>query len=232
MTSPAILVDFDGTACPVDVADALLSRFGFPGWEELDIAVERGEKTIRSAIDSQASMLTATRKEMLEYVLSNYAVAAGFVEFCGWAASREHEVTVVSDGFGFYAAPLLQAAGLGRLPVITNQLVYRATGSYLRHPKSHPRCVGCGTCKMLAVTERQRAGDWVAFVGNGLSDRFASFYADVVFAKEQLAKICLKEGVKFRPWDTFDDVRRTLECLPEPPAAKEIPTLCPGWTTR
>jgi 2-hydroxy-3-keto-5-methylthiopentenyl-1-phosphate phosphatase len=232
MTSPAILVDFDGTACPIDVADALLTRFGRPGWEELDVAVERGEKTIRSAIDGQASMLVATRLEMLEYVLSTCAVAAGFAEFCDWAASRGHEVTVVSDGFGFYVAPLLQAAGLVRLPVITNQLVRRASGWYLRHPKSHPRCIGCGTCKMLAVTERQRTGDWVAFVGNGPSDRFASFYADVVFARERLAEICLKEGVKFHPWDTFHDVRRMLECLPEPLAAKEIPTLCPGWTTQ
>lgn len=232
MTSPAILVDFDGTACSIDVADALLSRFGLPGWEGLDVAVDRGEKTIRAAIDGQASMLVAARQEMLDYVLRTCAVAAGFPEFCDWAAARGHEVTVVSDGFGFYVGPLLRAAGLAWLPVVTNQLVRRAGAWHLRHPNSHPRCLGCGTCKMLAVTERQRTGDWVAFVGNGPSDRFAAFYADVVFAKERLAEICANEGVKFHPWDTFHDVRRTLECLPRRPAAKETPTVCPGWTNR
>jgi 2-hydroxy-3-keto-5-methylthiopentenyl-1-phosphate phosphatase len=85
---------------------------------------------------------------------------------------------------------------------------------------------------MLAVTERQGADNRVAFVGNGLSDRFAAFYADVVFAKDMLAEICMKEGVKFSRWETFNDVRRVLELLPEPSAAHEAPALCPGWTSR
>jgi 2-hydroxy-3-keto-5-methylthiopentenyl-1-phosphate phosphatase len=232
MASPAILVDFDGTASSVDVAEALLKRFGRPGWRELDIAVERGESTLASAIDGQASMLEATRQEMLDYVLSSHAVAPDFVDFCAWAESHGHEVAVVSDGFGIYVRPMLQAAGLGRLQVMTNQLARKASGWGLEHPSSHPVCIGCGTCKMLAVTARQDAKDRVAFVGNGISDRFASFYADVVFAKDKLAEICLKEGIEFCSWQTFDDVRRTLEALPAAPAAKQVPAQCPGWTPR
>jgi 2,3-diketo-5-methylthio-1-phosphopentane phosphatase len=228
----AILVDFDGTASPVDVANELLRRFGSAGWERLDTAVARGTQTVRSAIDAQAAMLTATRSEMLDHVLRTYSVAPSFIGFSKWASSRGHQLTVVSDGFGFYVRPILRLAGLPHLPVLTNQLVRRAGGWRLRHPSAHPRCIGCGTCKMLPVTERQLAGRRVAFVGNGFSDRFASYYADVVFAKERLAEICICEGIPFLPWQTFEDVRRNLECLPDRRPNRESPAVCPGWTAR
>jgi 2,3-diketo-5-methylthio-1-phosphopentane phosphatase len=228
----AILVDFDGTASPVDVANELLSRFGSVGWERLDNEVARGTRTVRSAIDAQAAMLTATRSEMLDHVLHTSSVAPSFVGFSKWASSRGHELTVVSDGFGFYVRPLLRLAGLSHLPVLTNHLVRRAGGWRLRHPRAHPLCIGCGTCKMLPVTERQLAGSRVAFVGNGASDRFAAYYADVVFAKERLAEICTGEGIPFLPWQTFEDVRRNLKCLPDRLPNRESPAVCPGWTTR
>ena len=31
-----IVVDFDGTICPVDVSEALLEEFGEPGWRAID----------------------------------------------------------------------------------------------------------------------------------------------------------------------------------------------------
>jgi 2,3-diketo-5-methylthio-1-phosphopentane phosphatase len=228
----AILVDFDGTASPVDVANELLSRFGLVGWERLDSEVARGTRTLRSAIDVQAAMLTGNRNDMLDHVLRRYSVAPSFIGFSRWASSRGHELAVVSDGFGFYVRPLLRLAGLSHLPVLTNQMVRSAGGWRLSHPRAHPRCIGCGTCKMLPVTERQLAGTRVAFVGNGASDRFASYYADVVFAKERLAEFCTVEEIPFLPWETFEDVRRNLERLHDRPPNRESPAVCPGWTTR
>jgi 2-hydroxy-3-keto-5-methylthiopentenyl-1-phosphate phosphatase len=73
-----------------------------------------------------------------------------------------------------------------------------------------------------------RAGGPVAFVGEGRSDRFAALYADVVFAKDVLVDVARTDGVPFLPWDTFDDVRETLETLdvmPGPVGGER----CPGW---
>jgi len=100
----------------------------------------------------------------------------------------------------------------------------------LRHPNGHPECVGCGTCKMLAAQRLREQHGPVAFVGEGQSDRYGALYSDIVFAKDALVAICEQDGVPYRRWETFDDVRVALEeadTLPGPVA----PERCPGWRT-
>jgi hypothetical protein len=43
-------------------------------------------------------------------------------------------------------------------------------------------------------------------------------------------EICEQDGVPYRPWETFDDVRDALETLESLPGPAE-PERCPGWTT-
>ena len=224
----AILVDFDGTASLDDVSEVLLQEFGDPGWPLYDELVDRGEMGLREAGRHQSGMLGGTRNEMLAFALDRCGLDPTFAPFVGWAEENALAVTVVSDGFGFYIRPMLEAAGLGRLEVLTNELFVDGERPRLFHPHGHPVCRGCGTCKMLAaVGARERLGP-VAFVGEGQSDRYGALYSDIVFAKKDLVRICQADRVPFLPWETFDDVRRALEetdRLPGPVA----PQRCPGW---
>jgi 2-hydroxy-3-keto-5-methylthiopentenyl-1-phosphate phosphatase len=220
----SILVDFDGTACPYDVSEELLDEFGQGGWRAYDEAVDRGEVGLRQAAEQQAAMLRASREEMLAFALERFAVEPTFPSFVGWAESRGMPLAVISDGFGFYVRPLLEKAGLGRVEVFTNEF----EDGRLLHPHAHPACVGCGTCKMLAAnTFRERHGS-VAFIGEGQSDRYGALYSDIVFAKEDLVRICEQDGVPFLPWTDFDDVREMLEG-PQPVPGAVAPERCPGW---
>jgi 2-hydroxy-3-keto-5-methylthiopentenyl-1-phosphate phosphatase len=98
----------------------------------------------------------------------------------------------------------------------------------LVHPNGHPDCLGCGTCKMLAAHQlRERHGP-VAFVGEGQSDRYGALYSDLVVAKDALVEICERDGVPYRPWETFDDVRTALETADAIPGPIG-PERCPGW---
>src|SRR5438132_3258718 len=152
-------------------------------------------------------MLRASREDMLAFALARFTLDPTFAPFVEWADGEGLPVTIVSDGFGFYVRPILEAAGLGRLEVRTNDY---ADGR-LRHRHAHPVCVGCGTCKMLAATERrERLAGPVAFVGEGQSDRYGALYSDLVFAKKDLVRICREDGVPFVEWTTFDDVRKEL----------------------
>ena len=44
------------------------------------------------------------------------------------------------------------------------------------------------------------------FVGDGLSDRCGARAADVVYARDDLAAWCTRQGIEFRPFATFADV--------------------------
>jgi 2,3-diketo-5-methylthio-1-phosphopentane phosphatase len=226
LTVGSVLVDFDGTACAHDVAEHLLVEFGDPSWPELDAAWERGELDSRRVITAQGSMLEAPLQEMVAFALEHCPLDPTFAPFVRWLEDRGVPVTLASDGFGFYIAPLLTAAGLGGLPVVTNTWSPNAHGP-ISFDNGHPECVGCGTCKMNTVLAARERGP-VVFVGEGQSDRYAALYADVVFAKDVLVDIARSDGVPFLPWGTFDDVRaalESLEALPGPVGGKR----CPGW---
>jgi 2-hydroxy-3-keto-5-methylthiopentenyl-1-phosphate phosphatase len=222
----SVLVDFDGTACSHDVAEHLLVEFGDPSWPEYDAAWERGELGSRRVISAQGAMLGATVEEMVAFALEHCPLDPTFGPFVRWLEGLEIPVTLASDGFGFYIAPLLQAAGLDGVGVVTNTWSPNARGP-IRFDNGHRECVGCGTCKMNAVLAARGRGP-VAFVGEGQSDRYGALYADVVFAKDVLVDIVRRDGVAFVPWVSFDDVREALETLDEPPGPVGGER-CPGW---
>ena len=226
----AVLVDFDGTACAHDVAFHLLQAFADDGWARSDDDVDAGTIGLREAITRQAAMIHADDRTLLAYALEHCTMDPTFRPFVEWCAGFGVPVTLVSDGFGFYIAPLLRAHGIDGVDVITNTWGRGADGrAGLAFGNGHASCVGCGTCKMQAVVTARDAIGPVAFVGDGSTDRYGALYADVVFAKDHLAETCARDGVPFVPWTTFDDVRARLssdEPLPGPLA----PVRCPGWT--
>jgi 2-hydroxy-3-keto-5-methylthiopentenyl-1-phosphate phosphatase len=225
----ALLVDFDGTACLHDVSEMLLDRFGEPGWERFDESVDRGEMGLREAAAHQAAMLHGTADDMLAFALEA-ELDPTFPSFVTWAEDHGIPVTLASDGFGLYVRPILEAAGLGRLEVVTNELAVEDGRMVLRNPHGHPECVGCGTCKMLAAIGLREHHGPVAFVGEGQSDRYGALYSDVVFAKNALVRICEQDGVPFVLWKTFDDVRDALESIGSLPGVVGG-ARCRGWRT-
>jgi 2-hydroxy-3-keto-5-methylthiopentenyl-1-phosphate phosphatase len=219
----SILIDFDGTACLHDVAEHLLDAFGVPGWRALDEAWERGEiATTQEVLKAEAEMLRATTDELLAFALTHCPVDPTLAPFLEWCRTQELDTAIVSDGFGLYIRPLLSAAGIDDVPVITND--WNDAG--MAFPNGHGECIRCGTCKMRAVVDARGP---VAFVGEGTSDRFAALYADVTFAKDALVAWCEGDGVPFVPWRDFDDIRSWLEGHRDLPGAV-APLRCPGWT--
>lgn len=231
MQVAAVIVDFDGTACSHDVAGHLLREFAHDDWESLDEAWERGRIGSQDVVAAQSAMLEADRDTMLAFVAEHCPMDPTFAPFATWAQGRGIEVAIASDGFGFYIEPMLTAAGVPEIPVITNEQRWTDDGRPLElgFPRRHVECSGCGTCKMQAVLDARSDRGAVAFVGEGTSDRYGALYADVTFAKLALVAHCERDGVPYAAWHDFDDVRARLESA-EPPPGPVVPIRCPGWT--
>jgi 2-hydroxy-3-keto-5-methylthiopentenyl-1-phosphate phosphatase len=218
-----VLIDFDGTACLHDVAEHLMDRFGDPTWRDWDDRWLRGEIDTRGAIRAQVAPFAARADELIDYAVDHCPLDPTFAPFVSWCRSNGVATTIVSDGLGLYIEPILAAAGITEMHIVTNDW----DGGAMAFPNGHPECIWCGTCKMLAV---QRASGPVAFIGEGHSDRYGALYADLVFAKDVLVDLCRDDGVPFLPYEDFDDVRDALTngtSVPGPVA----PEQCPGWHT-
>ena len=134
-----------------------------------------------------------------------------FRGFVAAAKERGAQVEVVSDGLGFYVASNLDALGVTDVFVATNANRVENGGEGMSFPFGHPSCFVCGTCKRERVRLHQAAGRVVVFIGDGTSDRFGAAHADLVFAKESLARICQAEGWPFIEWSSFSDVSSEVE---------------------
>ena len=224
----SIVVDFDGTICEQDVSEELLQAFAPAVWWDIDLEFRRGEIGSRECLTRQAALLSRTQDELLRFAVDRYPIEPSFAPFVEWARESGIEPVVASDGMGFYVEPMLRTAGIDGLRVLSNEPLPGGPARGFRFGNAHPECVGCGTCKMQIV-QRSRANGPVAFVGEGHTDRYGALFADVVFAKKDLPGICRADGVPFIAWETFDDVRDSLESLREVPGPV-APSRCPGWT--
>ena len=112
----------------------------------------------------------------------------------------------MSDGFGFFIEPALEALGVAELPVVTARTTFSGRRASIAFPNGHPTCLVCGTCKRNRVLAHQAAGRAVVFIGDGESDRYAAGYSDIVWAKRSLVRICLEAGWPFRRWTEFPEI--------------------------
>jgi 2-hydroxy-3-keto-5-methylthiopentenyl-1-phosphate phosphatase len=225
----AILVDYDGTIALNDVSDQIMAEHVPGDWEAEAAKYDAGGMGSRRLMTWEIDLLDADPAEL-------YATAAsqphdpGFVTLVERARTSGIPIEVVSDGFGFFIRPALASLGLGDLPVITASTTFSGRRARIEFPNGHPTCLVCGTCKRERVRVHQAAGRAVVFIGDGESDRYAAGYADVVWAKRALVKICVEAGWPFRRWTEFVEIDAWLDRTLSDWRAE--PSTLPGPRTR
>ena len=133
--SRSILVDFDGTACSHDVAEHVMERFGDPDWRDLRRDVDpwrdrhaRLDPGAGRALRGDARRADRVRRSSTaRWTRPSQGSSRG-------AQARDVPVTIVSDGLGLYVEPLLAAAGITGVAVITNDWAAGVDGVPQRPP--------------------------------------------------------------------------------------------------
>lgn len=208
-----IVCDFDGTITRADTVDAVLEQLADPRWRDLEAQWMANEITAAACMRGQVALIDPSEGR-LEAVLDQVELDPDFTAFVDWCEARGHEIAVVSDGVDYFIHKILARHGLDRLPVIANRLI-RGQAFALDQPWSKPGCAASsGVCKCAAARQDDRG--LLIYVGDGRSDFCVSADADILFAKASLAAYAAGRGQAFHPYETFDDVTRTLSRLLEP----------------
>jgi len=208
----AILVDYDGTIALTDVSDTVMAEHVPAIWESEAAAYDAGLMGSRRLMEIEMALVDAPAGALLATAAAQ-PHDPGFVPFVRRAQAAEVVIEVVSDGLGFFVQPALDALGVGELPVITARTTLGGRRASIAFPNGHPSCLVCGTCKRNRVLAHKAAGRAVVFIGDGESDRYAAGYADIVWAKRSLVRICIEAGWDFRRWTEFGEIDAWLTGL-------------------
>jgi 2,3-diketo-5-methylthio-1-phosphopentane phosphatase len=206
LSATAVFLDFDGTISAADVGVHLLERLGALEWRDVEAEYEAGEIGSRVCLLDEWDLLPRDR-ELLRSVAAEVPLDPDTEPLVAGLRAAGAEVSVVSDGFGFYATERLAHLGV---PVVTNAVNWETGALEFPHEDRCCACSSCGTCKQAPIKDARRRGRATVLVGDGTSDRKAALLADVVFAKGALARWCARNGAGFVPFETLAEVREVL----------------------
>jgi 2-hydroxy-3-keto-5-methylthiopentenyl-1-phosphate phosphatase len=206
LPTTSVFLDYDGTITLSDVGMHLLARHASAGWVHFHDDYDAGSIGSRECLVGQWE-LVAGDEVALRATAAEVPVDPGFAPLAEALRSAGAELTVVSDGFGFYAEAVCGSAGVS---VLTNRIDW-ATGD-LEFPYEDRccACATCGVCKQAPIKDAHRAGRTTVLIGDGTSDRKAALLADVVFAKSTLADWCDWYDVPHHRFTTLAEVHAGL----------------------
>ncbi len=205
---PMLFFDFDNTITLGDVLDAVIERFSdTQQWREWERAWKEGRMSTLECLRLQMGGLRVSSRELHGFV-SATPIDPAFAEIVAWAARNAVELRIVSDNFSPLIYGILERNGLSGVPVLANDLVFRADRAEPRFPFRDPACQRCAHCKAQHL--RTAEGRTRIFVGDGLSDLCPASVADVVFAKDALAQELTRRGLPFLPYVSLVEVARYL----------------------
>jgi 2-hydroxy-3-keto-5-methylthiopentenyl-1-phosphate phosphatase len=201
----SVVLDFDGTVTESDLLDRIAQEFGDPAvYQEVEDALHEGRLPLRDVIVREFRPVTAPLEEVVDWVLDEVEVRAGFADFVRDAQAAGWDVHVVSSGFHELIEPVLAREGV-HVELHANRVDPRPDGWRVewRYPDD---CEVCGeSCKRSLLP----AGE-VVYVGDGYSDRCAALASDRVFATSGLARYLTEQGKAFEPFSDFHAVSEAL----------------------
>jgi 2-hydroxy-3-keto-5-methylthiopentenyl-1-phosphate phosphatase len=206
LPSTSVFLDFDGTISTADVGVHLLERFGSDAWRDLDEQYNAGVIGSRECLVDEWALVDAP-EVALRAAAREVSLDPAFPDLVQGLRAAGAEVTVVSDGFGFYVEEACAPLGVD---VLTNSVDFGTGALQFPHEDRCCPCSTCGVCKQAPIKDARHRGRTTVLIGDGISDRKAALLADVVFAKARLREWCMHNDVAHRPFEHLEQVRAAL----------------------
>lgn len=206
-------IDFDGTISTTDVVDLVLEKFADAEWKRVEKEWAEGRIGSRECLSRQIALVRATNED-LKKLFCEVGIDSHFEGFLREAAARSLPLAIVSDGFDVAIQEILKRnitpVLMDKLPIFCNRLEW-AGGRPLAYFTGNGACThGCANCKPAVMAQFRSPGDFLVFIGDGLSDRFAAEAADLTFAKGKLLDFCRERGLRHIEYRNFKDIQQWL----------------------
>ncbi len=205
----AYVVDFDGTITDKDISNEICFYFGGAAYQPIKEAYIKKEITIRGWLEQIVTIFPADLDLMLGKAMQWAVLRNGLKKFLTRAKKKGSPVVVASDGLGFYIKPILSRFGLLDYfsAVYCNETLMEQNNMLgIKTPYAHKICSVCGNCKARHVTKLKEEGYAVIYVGDGENDRYGASWADKIYARDELADMCVKLSYDYTKWSDFNDL--------------------------
>ena len=211
-TKPILFLDFDGTISCRDAIDAILERFADERWLNVEERWKNGAIGSRECLREQVALINASPDE-INNLLDEIKLDAGFETLLKICQRFDIEPHIISDGFDFCISRILSNSVTAvNLPVFSSHLEFKDGKWKTDFPYFAKNCQhGCATCKPQVMKNLNPNCAPTIFVGDGLSDRYAAQAADLVFAKQGLARFCTEKKIKYSAYQNLFEVSERVE---------------------
>lgn len=204
-----LCLDFDDTIVVDNTTRQIFERFAAPEWREFEARYHAGALSVEQFNAAALDLVEAPRDEIVAFVRQNARPRAGLIDLCDWAHWNGWLVSVVSSGFDLYIDPVLDDLGIDRAARHAGRV---ERGYRWRVRYYSPRGIEIQAGFKLSYAEAfRRAGDFVAYVGDGASDLEAATLAPVVFARSTLLERLNGARECVFGFETFNDVVAVLQ---------------------
>lgn len=210
MTKPHIFSDFDGTITETDTLVFLATTLG--GGPRMVEAIGRliseGKLSLRDGIAAEMRSVRKPFVEVARLLREQVRIDPGFAPLALWLGEKKIPLTILSAGFHQIIDLFISRDEFPHLEILANHI----------HPNEEIgwQCqfrdgTDWGHDKASPLNEARRRGEYVIFIGDGLSDHAAAEAADEVFAKHSLAEYCRERRISCHEYQTFNEILKRLQ---------------------
>ncbi len=208
-----ILCDFDGTITAEDNIIALMKAFAPSEWHTIKDDVLAQNISIRSGVGQLFELLpSAGRTVYRDYLVERIELRPGFIDFLAEVSQNDWQFDVVSGGMDFFVYPILNGH-VDPDHIYCNVADFSAETVRIDWPHAcDEQCTNdCGCCKPTIARRIVNPDDRLVVIGDSVTDFEVAKQADFVYARGQLITLCEAEGIRYAPFETFDDITYHLK---------------------
>jgi 2-hydroxy-3-keto-5-methylthiopentenyl-1-phosphate phosphatase len=215
-----IFTDFDGTTTKADVGNLIFRTFAGDSILPIIKSWKNNEITSKQLLSDECNLVNLRDIKELYTLIDKQELDDYFLEFCKICDDNGIKLYILSDGMDVYIDRILNRYELNYIPFFSNK--FSSSNSYdgkvifkTDFPYTDSECEKCGNCKRNHLLYNSEDENLVIYIGDGYSDRCPIEYADIVFAKRELASYCNSRKIPFTEFSTFKDINEKLRLLLE-----------------